>query len=206
MIYCSSHPLVGHHVARLRAAETPPPEFRALVRILSLLIGTEATADLESRPGRVLTPLAEAPSHRISPRVGIAPIMRAGLGMVDPLLELIPQAEVWHLGMYRDEETLKPCEYYNRLPGPAPFDVALVADPMLATGGSAVRACEILSKAGVARIKLLALIAAPEGISRMQAAFPEIPIHAGAIDERLNERGFIVPGLGDAGDRQFATA
>lgn len=206
MIHCSSHPLVGHHMARLRSSETRPPEFRALIRILSFLIGAEATADLESRPGRVMTPLAEAESMQIRPRVGIAPVMRAGLGMVDPLLELIPEAEVWHLGIYRDEETLKPCEYYSRLPGAASLDLALVADPMLATGGSSVHACELLSRAGVPRIKLVALIAAPEGIARMQAAFPEVPIHVGAIDERLNERGYIVPGLGDAGDRQFATA
>lgn len=205
MTQSSTHPLVQHHLARLRAAETNPREFRALVRVLTTLIACEATADLATDAGRVLTPVAEAPAYRLAPRIGIAPIMRAGLGMVEPLLELIPEAEVCHLGIYRDERTLEPCDYYHHLSDLAHLDVVLLADPMLATGGSAVRACELLREAGVRRIKMLALIAAPEGIARLESAFPMVEIYAGAIDERLNDRGFIVPGLGDAGDRQFAT-
>ncbi len=137
--------------------------------------------------------------------VGIVPILRAGLGMADGLLELIPHAEVWHIGLFRDESTLRPTEYYNKFPPRPRVTLALLVDPMLATGGSAVRACEILKAAGVPRLKLLSLIAAPEGIERMKQEMPDVQIYVGAIDERLTEVGFIYPGLGDAGDRQFAT-
>ena len=133
------------------------------------------------------------------------PILRAGLGMADGVIELLPEAEVWHIGLYRDEATLRPKEYYNKFPAPPRVTLALLVDPMLATGGSAVRACEIIKAAGVPRLKLLSLIAAPEGIALMKRAMPDVPIHVGAVDERLNEVGFIYPGLGDAGDRQFGT-
>jgi uracil phosphoribosyltransferase len=152
------------------------------------------------------TPLGVATAKRLSDVIGIVPILRAGLGMADGVLELLPEAQVWHIGMYRDEHTLRPLEYYNKLPNPTRMTLALVLDPMLATGGSAVRAYEILKSAGVRRMKFLALIAAPEGIETLSKAAPEVPIHVGAIDERLNAVGFIHPGLGDAGDRQFATS
>jgi uracil phosphoribosyltransferase len=137
--------------------------------------------------------------------VGIVPILRAGLGMAEGILDLLPEAEVWHLGLFRDEATLRPTEYYNKFPPRPRVTVALLVDPMLATGGSGVRACEIIKAAGVKRLKLLSLIAAPEGIARMNECMPDVSIHVGAIDERLNEMGFIYPGLGDAGDRQFST-
>jgi uracil phosphoribosyltransferase len=204
-VYASSHPLVQYKLTALRSTATGPAEFRSLVRGLSLLIGQEATADLTVRPAEVTTPLGPAQGHSLTDTIGIIPILRAGLGMADGLLDLIPEAQVWHLGMFRDEHTLRPTEYYNKLPTPCSLSLALVVDPMLATGGSAVRACEVLRQAGVPRIKLLALIAAPEGIERMSEVMPDVTIHVGAIDERLNAVGFIVPGLGDAGDRQFRT-
>jgi uracil phosphoribosyltransferase len=204
-VIASSHPIVRHKLARLRDVGTPPAEFRQLVRTLALLIAQEATADLDSVAGEVTTPLGRAATRTLADVVGIVPILRAGLGMADGILELFPDAEVWHIGLFRDESTLRPTEYYNKFP-PAPrVTLALLVDPMLATGGSAVRACEILKAAGVPRLKLLSLIAAPEGVARVNQAMPDVPIHVGAVDERLNEVGFIYPGLGDAGDRQFGT-
>ncbi|MHC5544689.1 uracil phosphoribosyltransferase, partial [Singulisphaera rosea] len=146
-----------------------------------------------------------ASCRTIAETIGIVPILRAGLGMAEGVLELIPEAEVWHVGLYRDEQTLLPRQYYCKLPKRPKITLALVVDPMLATGGSAVHACTILKAAGVTRLKLLSLIAAPEGIAKMSEAHPDIPIHIGAVDSHLNEVGYIVPGLGDAGDRQFAT-
>jgi uracil phosphoribosyltransferase len=201
----SSHPIVHHKLASLRDASTGPPEFRQLVRSLATLIAQEATADLPTREGRVTTPMGTAATRVLTDVVGIVPVLRAGLGMADGILELLPESEVWHIGLFRDEATLRPTEYYNKFPARPRITLALVVDPMLATGGSAVRACEILRAAGVPRLKLLSLIAAPEGIARMNEAMPDVPIHVGAVDARLNEVGFIDPGLGDAGDRQFAT-
>lgn len=204
-VHESRHPLVRHKLAALRDARTPPPAFRRLVRELALLLAQDATADLPTRRVEVTTPLGPCPADVLDGRLMIVPILRAGLGMADGLLELIPEAEVRHIGLYRDERTLAPMEYYNKLPPQCGGPVALVVDPMLATGGSAVHACQLLRRAGIGRIKLLALIAAPEGIHRLSAAFPDVPIHVGAIDERLTPVGFIYPGLGDAGDRQFGT-
>jgi uracil phosphoribosyltransferase len=206
MIHASAHPLVQHKLARLRDVSTPPPEFRALVRQLATLLAHEATANLATRPITVQTPMGEAVGRIVGDCIGIIPILRAGLGMVEPLLELLPDAEVWHLGLFRDETTKRPTEYYNKLAAMSRVTLALIVDPMLATGGSAVWACEQLTKAGVSRIKLISLIAAPEGIAKVIGAFPEVDIHVGVIDERLNDIAFIVPGLGDAGDRQFATS
>jgi uracil phosphoribosyltransferase len=205
LVFPSKHPVVLHKVAALRAATTRPPEFRLLVRNLATLIAQEATADLATREVRVTTPLGESAGSVIDESVGIVPILRAGLGMADGVLDLLPEAEVWHIGLFRDEHTLRPTEYYNKLPAHPRITLALVVDPMLATGGSAVRTCEVLKSAGIARLKFLALIAAPEGVARLSEAMPDVPIHVGAVDERLNEVGFIFPGLGDAGDRQFAT-
>ena len=197
------HPLAQHHLAALRDQATPPEEFRRLVRRLTLLLAAEATRDLATKPVRVRTPLMTAPGAQLTQRIGLVPILRAGLGMVDALLELLPQAAVWHLGVYRDERTLQPVEYYAKFKKARPVDLALVLDPMLATGGSAVAALEALSQWGVKRIKLLALIAAPEGVKKIQQSFPQVQIHLVALDRRLNQHGYILPGLGDAGDRTF---
>ena len=202
----SKHPLVAHHMLALRDPQTRPPEFRRVVRQLTRLLAYEATADMPTRPVSLKTPLAEAAGHRLADRIAIVPILRAGLGMADGLLEIIPDAEVWHIGLYRDERTLQPQEYYNKLPRNCGATVALVVDPMLATGGSAVRTCQILRDAGIPRIVFLALIAAPQGVACLERDMPEVAIHVAALDEGLNDSGFIVPGLGDAGDRQFSTA
>jgi uracil phosphoribosyltransferase len=204
-VAASRHPLVLHHLAALRDTRTPPAEFRRLVRGLSWLLAQEATADLPTRRVEVATPLGPCSCAVLADRLMIVPILRAGLGMAEGMLDLLPEAEVWHIGLFRDERTLVPHEYYNKLPPRCRASTALLVDPMLATGGSAVRACEILRGAGVGRIKLVSLIAAPEGIERMRRSWPDVPIHVGVIDERLTEIGFIYPGLGDAGDRQFGT-
>lgn len=199
------HPVVQHHLTRLRDAVTPPSEFRQLVHRIATLLAGVATEDLYLRDTRVTTPLTETSAKELSERIGLVPILRAGLGLVDPLLDLLPSAEVWHLGLFRDEETAEPVEYYRKLPKTDPVDVGLVVDPMLATGGSATLALDVLRQWGVPRTKLVALIAAPEGIEAVQSQFPETQIVVGSVDECLNEQSFIVPGLGDAGDRQFNT-
>jgi uracil phosphoribosyltransferase len=205
MLYPSEHPLVKHKVTLLRHVDTEPKRFRELVRELSMLLCYEATRDLELVPETVPTPMGTAPGARLRSKIGVVPILRAGIGMVEGVLEMIPTAEVWHLGLYRDERTLQPVEYYNRLPTPNRVQLSLLLDPMLATGGTAVASVEILKRWGSERIKYLGLIAAPEGIARLSHAHPDIDIHVAAVDERLNEIGYIVPGLGDAGDRQFGT-
>ena len=197
------HPLVRHHLAQLRNRETPPQDFRRLVHRLSILLTYEATKDLALQQIPIETPLRPTTGEVLGPRIGLIPILRAGLGMVDPVLNLIPEAEVWHLGFYRDEQTLKPVEYYKKLPPGDAVDVALVLDPMLATGGSAVAALAAIADWGVKQTKLLSMIAAPEGVARVQKEFPAAQIYVCAIDECLNEHGYIVPGLGDAGDRIF---
>jgi uracil phosphoribosyltransferase len=197
------HPLARHHLAALRDRDTTPAEFRRLAERLTFFLVASATRDLPLRAVAVQTPLAEAEAARLAPRVGLVPILRAGLGMVRPALDLLPEAEVWHLGFYRDEKTLRPVEYYKKLPPGAPVDVALVLDPMLATGGSAVAAIEALAAWGVPEIRLLAMIAAPEGMAMVTGRCPGARIHVCAVDARLNDKGFIVPGLGDAGDRTF---
>jgi uracil phosphoribosyltransferase len=204
-VHVSRHPLVAHKLTLLRDKATEPKKFRELVRELSWLLGYEAMADLAVRPIEVETPLEPMTGARLEPKVGLIPVLRAGLGMVDAMLELMPAAEVWHIGLYRDERTLQPVEYYNKLPDAATVQVCLILDPMLATGGSAAATVDILKAWGAARIKQVSLIAAPEGIATLSAAHPDIEIHVGAVDRQLNERGYIQPGLGDAGDRQFGT-
>lgn len=204
-VFLASHPLVQHHLARLREATTPPAEFRLQVQRLATLIAYQATHDLPVAPTNVRTPLQEMTGQRLAARVGLIPILRAGLGMVDPLLNLLPEAEVWHLGMYRDEATAQPVEYYCKLPPSGAVDVALVLDPMLATGGSALAALDTLQRWGVKRLKVVSLIAAQPGIDAVVAQFPTAQIYVGAIDPELNRHKFIVPGLGDAGDRIFNT-
>ena len=204
-VYEVQHPLIQHHLTRLRDETTPPPEFRLLIQRLAVLLAYEATNDLVVRRIDVQTPLVETDGHQLSQRIGLIPILRAGLGMVDPILNLIPSAEVWHLGLYRDEATARPVEYYSKLPETDPVDVALVVDPMLATGGSAIAALGALQRWGAPRVKLLSVIAAPEGIEAVEANFPEAQIFVCAVDKKLNDQKFIVPGLGDAGDRTFNT-
>jgi uracil phosphoribosyltransferase len=204
-VYISQHPLVRHKQTLLRSVHTEPKKFRELVREITQFLIHEATADLRLIERSVETPLEEYRGVSIGDRIGLVPILRAGIGMVDAVLELIPTAHVWHLGLYRDHKTLEPVSYYNRLPSQPEIDLCLILDPMLATGGSAVAAVDVLKKWGAARIKFLGLIASPEGVDRLSAAHPDVPIHLAAIDERLNEQGYIVPGLGDAGDRQFGT-
>ncbi|MGQ9834019.1 MAG: uracil phosphoribosyltransferase [Candidatus Villigracilaceae bacterium] len=204
-VFPSSHPLVAHKLTRLRDRNTEPKKFRELVREIAALLAYEATADLLTVPRQVETPLAMAMGAELQEKIGLVPILRAGLGMVEGIWELMPQAEVWHIGLYRDEHTLKPIEYYNKLPVEPTVSVCLILDPMLATGGSAVATASILKRWGVNKIKFVGLIGAPEGIAAMQKTHPDIPIYLAAIDDRLNERGYILPGLGDAGDRQFGT-
>jgi uracil phosphoribosyltransferase len=177
-----------------------------MVREITVLLTYEATGDLDLRPATIETPVSVANVEILGVRVGLVPILRAGLGMVDGVWQVLADAEVWHIGLYRDENTLQPVEYYNRLPVSPSIDVCLVLDPMLATGGSAVATVDILKRWGASKIKFLGLIAAPEGIAHLQVSHPDVPIHVAAIDERLNEHGYIVPGLGDAGDRQFGTS
>ena len=200
-----SHPLIQHHLTRLRDKHTPPAEFRQLVQRLSVLLAYEATQDLALAPTEIDTPLTTMTGHRLSQRVGLVPILRAGLGMVDPILNLIPTAEVWHLGLYRDEATAEPVEYYSKLPATEPVDLALVVDPMLATGGSAIAALAALSRWGVRQLRVLSIIASQTGVETVQRQFPAASVYVCAIDPTLNSRKFIVPGLGDAGDRIFNT-
>jgi uracil phosphoribosyltransferase len=205
-IHASNHPLVAHKLSRLRERNTEPKKFRELVRELAALLAYEATADLAIMPRELETPMARTTGFELREKIGLVPILRAGLGMVEGFWELMPTAEVWHIGLYRDEHTLKPVEYYNKLPIEPTVSVCLILDPMLATGGSATATVEVLKRWGVRKIKFVGLIGAPEGIRRMQEEHPDVPIFLAAIDERLNERGYILPGLGDAGDRQFGTA
>jgi uracil phosphoribosyltransferase len=204
-LHVSDHPLVAHKLSILRDVGTDTKKFRELVRELTWLLGYEAMADLATRPMEVETPLERMDGAEVDPRVGLVPVLRAGLGMVDAMLELIPSAQVWHIGLYRDERTLKPVEYYNKLPDAATVQVCLILDPMLATGGSSAATVDILKAWGAARIKQVSLIAAPEGVATLSDQHPDVDIHVAAVDRALNERGYIVPGLGDAGDRQFGT-
>jgi uracil phosphoribosyltransferase len=204
-VFISRHPLIQHKLTLLRRTVTEPKKFRELVREIAQLLVYEATLDLPLRPLEIETPLAKLMAQEIAARIGLVPILRAGLGMVDPILELLPTARVWHLGLYRDHDTLEPVTYYNKLPPEANIDLCLVLDPMLATGGSAIAAVDILKRWGAKRIKFLGLIAAPEGVQALSSAHPDVPIHLAALDEKLNDIGYILPGLGDAGDRQFGT-
>lgn len=204
-LHVSTHPLAIHKLTQLRSVDTDHRSFRELVRELALLMCYEATQDLELTPVRVESPLGPAEGASCQDTIGLVPVLRAGLGLVDGVMELLPSVQVWHIGLYRDEATLRPVEYYNKLPTEPTVNVCIVLDPMLATGGSAVATIDILKRWGVRRIRYMGLIAAPEGVERLATAHPEVPIHVAAVDETLNEFGFIMPGLGDAGDRQFGT-
>ncbi|MSP14229.1 MAG: uracil phosphoribosyltransferase [Chloroflexi bacterium] len=213
-VYPSRHPLVLHKITLLRDIKTEPHKFRQLVREIANLLAYEATQDLALADKTAQTPLAPAQGHELRDKIGLVPILRAGLGMVEGFWELIPNAEVWHIGLYRDHKTLQPVEYYNKLPVLPTVQVCLILDPMLATGGSAVATAHILKRWGAHRIKFVGIIAAPEGVQALSSAHPDIDIHVAVIDDYLTPEpaapgdppmGYIVPGLGDAGDRQFGT-
>jgi uracil phosphoribosyltransferase len=205
-VFVSSHPLVKHKLALLRNEATDPKKFRELVREISILLVYEATADLETEPTTVQTPMGAAECERLTINIGFVPVLRAGLGMVEGAWHMLPGAEVWHIGLSRDEKTLQPVEYYSRLPVSPTVDVCLVLDPMLATGGSASATVDILKRWGAGRVKFVGLIGSQKGVERLSEDHPDVPIYLAALDEELNDVGFIVPGLGDAGDRMFGTA
>ncbi len=204
-VYPSSHPLVAAKLTLLRNVKTDSKKFRELIREIAAMLAYEATMDLAVGEVDVQTPLMMTKGTTVVERIGLVPVLRAGLGMVEGFWELMPGAEVWHIGLFRDERTLKPVSYYNRLPVEPTVSVCLVLDPMLATGGSSVATVDILKRWGVKKIKYVGILAAPEGIERLHGAHPDVAIHIAAIDECLNENGYILPGLGDAGDRQFGT-
>jgi len=205
-LFVSQHPMIAHKIGILRNVSTEHQKFRELVKEIAGLLAYEVTADLPTDPVDVQTPMGVAKCRELKEKVGLVPILRAGLGMVEGFWSFIPSAEVWHIGLYRDEHTLKPVEYYNKLPTEPTVSMCLILDPMLATGGSASATIDVLKRWGVKRIKFVGLIGAPEGIALVHKNHPEVPIHLGCVDDRLNEIGYIVPGLGDAGDRQFGTA
>ncbi|HKY79601.1 MAG TPA: uracil phosphoribosyltransferase [Anaerolineales bacterium] len=204
-VHASTHPLVQHKLTILRDKNTGPRKFRELVREISALLTYEATADLETETRNVETPMGKAKGSATKDNIGLVPILRAGLGMVDGVWDLLPDAQVWHIGLYRDEKTLQPVQYYNKLPTLPTVGACLVLDPMLATGGSATATVSLLKEWGVKNIRYVGIIGAPEGIELLSKTHPDVPIYLGAVDSHLNEIGYIVPGLGDAGDRQFGT-
>jgi uracil phosphoribosyltransferase len=213
-VFVSNHPLIRHKLTLLRSVETEPKKFRELIREITMLLAYEATADLGVTEAPVQTPLAHTVGYELTDKIGLVPILRAGLGMVEGIWEMMPAAEVWHIGLYRDHKTLEPVQYYNKLPVHPTVQVCLILDPMLATGGSAVATVDILKRWGAKRIKFVGIIGAPEGVARLNKAHPDVDIHLAAIDDHLTPEptkpddpppGYIVPGLGDAGDRQFGT-
>lgn len=205
-VHVTSHPLVQHKLSFIRDKNTGTKEFRELTEEITYLVAYEMTSDLLLEDVEIETPVCKATVKRLAgKKVGIIPILRAGLGMVEGMLKLIPAAKVGHIGLYRDEKTLQPVEYYCKLPSKLDERTLIVTDPMLATGGSAVAAIQFLKDYGAKDIKLMCMIAAPEGIAKVQEAHPDVNIYTAAIDDRLNEKGYIVPGLGDAGDRLFGT-
>lgn len=204
-VFQSLHPLVQHKLALLRDVNTEPKRFRELVREVTWLLLYEATQELTPVERLVTSPMGITMGKVLVEEIAFAPILRAGLTMVGPAMEMIPTAQIWHIGLHREEETLQPIEYYTNVPKKATAEVVFILDPMLATGGSAVAAVDILKTSGVQNIKFVGLIAAPEGIERLSSAHPDVPIHIAAVDEGLNDTGYIVPGLGDAGDRLFGT-
>lgn len=204
-LHIATHPLVAVRLTMLRARQTDAPRFRALLGELTTLIAYEALADLALADAPIETPLEAMVGAKLAEPLAIVPIMRAGLAMVEPLLHLLPEARVWHLGLYRDEATLRPVPYYNRTMRSGQAAHCIVVDPMLATGGSAISAVELVKEIGAERITYLGIVAAPYGATQLAAAHPDVAIYIGALDRVLNEQGYICPGLGDAGDRVFHT-
>ena len=205
-VFIMNHPLIQHKITMLRKKETTTKDFREIANEISLLMAYEVTRDLPLEDVEIETPICKTVAKTVSGRsIGVVPILRAGLGMVDGILTLVPNAKVGHIGLYRDPETHKPVEYYCKLPVDAEERTLIVVDPMLATGGSAVAAIQFLKDRGCNDIKLMNLIAAPEGVKAVREAHPDVEIYVGALDEKLNDNAYIVPGLGDAGDRLFGT-
>lgn len=205
-VHVLDHPVIKHKISILRDSNTGATEFRSIIKEISIILAYEATKDLELEEYEIQTPITKTTGYKISgKKLGIVPILRAGLGMVDGVLEVLPAAKIGHIGMYRDEQTLMPVEYYSKLPNDVEKRDIIVVDPMLATGGSACDAIENLKKKGCKGIKLLSIIAAPEGIERLREEHPDVKIIVAQLDEGLNENSYIVPGLGDAGDRLFGT-
>jgi len=205
-VFVINHPLIQHKLTFIRDRNTSSKDFRALLGEISMLMGYEVTRDLPLEEVQIETPVGPATTKIIAgKKLAIVPILRAGLGMVDGLLSLVPSARVGHIGLYRDPETLQPVEYYCKLPSDANERILIVVDPMLATGGSATAALSFLKERGCSQIKLMCLIAAPEGIAAVQKEHPDVDIYVAAVDEKLNDHAYIVPGLGDAGDRLFGT-
>ena len=201
-----SHPLIQHKLSILRREDTSTKDFRELVNEIAMLMGYEVSRDLPLEEVEIQTPIIKTVQKQLSgKKLAIVPILRAGIGMVDGFLSLVPAAKVGHIGLYRDEETLEPVEYLVKLPEDIDQRQIFVVDPMLATGGSAILAVDSLKKRGAANIKFVCLVAAPEGVKKLQDAHPDIDIYTASLDEKLNENGYIVPGLGDAGDRLFGT-
>lgn len=205
-VFVFDHPLIQHKISLLRDKNTSTKEFRELVSEIAMLMGYEVTRNMPLKEVEIETPVAVAKTKVISgKKLGIVPILRAGLGMVDGMLNLVPMAKVGHIGLYRDPETLEPVEYYCKLPVDAAEREIVVLDPMLATGGSASAAIQFIKDRGVTSIKLMCLIAAKAGIARINKDHPDVEVYCAAVDEKLNDHGYIVPGLGDAGDRLFGT-
>jgi uracil phosphoribosyltransferase len=201
-----THPLIQHKLTKLRDKNTATRDFKALVNEIAMLMAYEATKDLPLEPVEVETPLERTTGMQVAgKKLALVPILRAGLGMVEGIVQLVPNARVGHIGLYRDEKTLAPVHYYFKIPGEEPDRLYLVLDPMLATGGSAVHAVSALKSAGAQRIRFLCLVAAPEGVRRMLEAHPDVTVVTAALDRELDPRGYILPGLGDAGDRLFGT-
>lgn len=210
-VHVSNHPLIQHKLTKMRDIRTEPKKFRELIREVAILLAYEATQDLALGDISVTTPLQSTTGPKLREKIGLVPILRAGLGMVEGFWEMMPTAEVWHIGLYRDERTLYPVSYYNKLPVSPTVEVVLILDPMLATGGSATECVSILKKWGARRIKYVGIIGAPEGVKKLTEAHPDVEVYLATIDERLTGAGdnfppgYIMPGLGDAGDRQFGT-
>ena len=205
MLEVLNHPLITHKLTQMRRKECGTKDFRENLDEIAELMAYEVCRDLPTNPIEIETPVAKCTGYELSKEVVIVPILRAGIGMVDGLLSLVPAAKVGHIGMYRDEETLQPVEYLVKLPEDIDQRQIFVVDPMLATGGSAILAVDSLKKRGASNIKFVCLVSAPEGVKALQEAHPDVEIFTAALDERLNEHGYIVPGLGDAGDRLFGT-
>jgi uracil phosphoribosyltransferase len=205
-VYVFDHPLIQHKLTYIRDVNTGTKQFRELVEEVAMLMAYEATRDLPLEETTIQTPVSEAKTKILSgKKLGVVPILRAGLGMVDGILSLIPSAKVGHIGLYRDPESLQPVEYYCKLPTDLEERDLITVDPMLATGGSAVAAITFMKQRGAKNIKLMCLIASPEGVETVQKAHPDVDIYVAAIDEKLNDHGYITPGLGDAGDRLYGT-
>ena len=204
-VHISTHPVMAHKMTLLRNKNTTPPQFYQLVKEIGALLAYEATETLSLEKSIIETPLQSMTGYRLAGGIGVTPILRAGLGLAEGFRQVIPDVQVWHLGLRRDEETLQATEYYNRLPHQVDLQVVYAVDPMLATGGSAIDAINILKRRGIPRLSYLGIIAAPYGLMRLAQAHPDIDIYVAELDEALNDNGYIVPGLGDAGDRQFGT-